>query len=358
LPAHVTSSPHAHAHHAGALTKPTGPGSRKPVTIIGGFLGAGKTTLLSYILAQQRGMNAEVIIREYSHVGVDDQLIPEGSAHVHLVSGGTPFADSHTVLFWKLVGLYEHAASGAPQDQPGDTGFDCVLLETSGLDALDYLLTMFWLDRLRDLYFVDNYVAVVDAEYGDLNLDEYLLAQEQVALADTILLNKIDLADERRIDRLERRLRRINALARIYRTEYCRVDLDAILGVRAFDADPMVRAESVQEDGEADRGEEGHVDQIRSIVLTERRPLDKDKVNAWIKELFERYDFKILRGKGFLCFAGTDHRFVFQSVRRTFHSQADRLWKPDEARESVIVLIGEGLDDAEGIQQAFSACIA
>jgi G3E family GTPase len=353
---HVAGSPHTHHRHSGAPTRPPDPSSRKPVTIIGGFLGAGKTTLLNHILAQQRGMNIEVIIREYSPVGVDDKLVPEGSARVHLVSGGTPFADSHTVLYWELVGLYERATSSESTD--GQFGFDCVLLETSGLDTLDYLLTMFWLDRLRGLYFVDNYIAVVDAEYGDLNLDEYLLAQEQVALADTILINKIDLADECQIDHLERRLRRINALAGIYRTAYCRMDLGALLHVRAFDALPAWTPGFAPDAGGTDRDMEEKVDKIRSVVLSEPRPLDKEKVNAWIKDLFERHDFKILRGKGFLHFSGTDHRFVFQSVRRTFHSKADRLWKPDEERGSVIVLIGEGLDDAEEMQRTFSACVA
>jgi len=99
-------------------------------------------------------------------------------------------------------------------------------------------------------------------------------------------------------------------------------------------------------------------DRIASIVLTETRPMDKDKVNPWIQDLFVNQGFKILRGKGVLSFAGDDHRYVFQSVRRTFHSEADRLWKPDEVRESVIVLIGEGLSEANELQRSFSACIA
>lgn len=100
------------------------------------------------------------------------------------------------------------------------------------------------------------------------------------------------------------------------------------------------------------------MDAFQSVVLSEKRPLDKEKVNVWINELFAQRGRKILRSKGFLNFAGYDHRFVFQGVRMTFHSKADRLWKPDEERSSTIVLIGEGLDDAAELQRLFSQCIA
>ena len=98
-----------------------------------------------------------------------------------------------------------------------------------------------------------------------------------------------------------------------------------------------------------------HADPCPSV---ETRPLDKDKVNAWINDLLSRRGHMILRSKGFLSFAGYDHRYVFQGVRKTFHSKADRPWKPDEQRASTIVLIGEGLDDAKELQQAFSQCVA
>ena len=42
----------------------------------------------------------------------------------------------------------------------------------------------------------------------------------------------------------------------------------------------------------------------------------------------------------------------------TFHSKADRPWEPDEERKSTIVLIGEGLNDAEELQRSFSECVA
>jgi G3E family GTPase len=289
-------------------------------------------------------------------------LIEDETADIVWVSGGCLFADPQTTLYWALENLYSRADyTGGGNLTWQDVDFDHVLLETSGLDMPEYLAGLFFLDRLRDHYRLDSYIVVVDAEYGELCLDEYRRACEQVAFADILLINKIDLADKESIRRLERRLRRINALARIYRTEYTKIDLDRILDVRLFNAPPdgvhVGEATAGSQLG-ANPNEEDAMDAFQSVVLSEKRPLDKGKVNVWINELFAQRGRKILRSKGFLNFAGYDHRFVFQGVRMTFHSRADRLWKPDEERSSTIVLIGEGLDDAAELQRSFSQCIA
>lgn len=354
---------HPLAHkHGDDPAKPPDPSLRKPVTIIGGFLGTGKTTLLNHILTHERDLRKEIIIREYGSLPIDHELIEDETADIVWVSGGCLFADPQTTLYWALENLYSRADyTGGGNLTWQDVDFDYVLLETSGLDMPEYLAGLFFLDRLRDHYRLDSYIVVVDAEYGELCLDEYRRACEQVAFADILLINKIDLADREPIRRLERRLRRINALAQIHRTEYTRIDLDRILDVRLFNAPPDVAHVAEATAGShpgANLHEGDAMDAFQSVVLSEKRPLDKEKVNVWINELFAQRGRKILRSKGFLNFAGYDHRFVFQGVRMTFHSKADRLWKPDEERTSTIVLIGEGLDDAAELQRSFSQCIA
>ena len=352
--------PLAHKHGPDPTTPPD-PSLRKPVTIIGGFLGSGKTTLLNYLLAQERTLHKELIIREYGALPIDHELIEDESAEIVLVSGGCLFMDPQTTLYWALANLYSRADyTGGGNLTWQDVDFDYVLLETSGLDMPEYLAGLFFLDRLRDHYRLDSYIVVVDAEYGELCLDEYRRASEQVAFADILLINKVDLVDQDTIRRLEERLRRINVLARIYHTEYTQIDLDKLLNVRLFNAPPSAElvAAMPSETRGANGKEEGTMDPFQSVTLTETRPLDREKVNAWIEELFAQRGLKILRSKGFLNFAGYDHRFVFQGVRMTFHSRTDRLWKPDEERKSTIVLIGEGLDDTADLQCSFSECVA
>lgn len=353
---------HPLAHkHGRDPTAPPDPSLRKPVTIIGGFLGTGKTTLLNHILTHERDLRKEIIIREYGSLAIDHELIADEAAEIVWVSGGCLFMDPQTTLYWALENLYCRADyTGGGNLTWQDVDFDHVLLETSGLDMPEYLAGLFFLDRLRDHYRLDSYIVVVDAEYGALSLDEYRRTCEQIAFADILIINKIDLADDETVRQLERRLRRINALARMYRTEYTQIPLEKIVDVRAFEAPPNGNHVNRLYDQSAasSRSEEAWMDPFQSVVLSETRPMDKEKVNAWINDLFGQRGHKILRSKGFPNFAGYEHRFVFQGVRKSFHSKADRLWEPEEERKSTIVLIGEGLDDAEELQRSFSQCVA
>lgn len=336
---------------------------RKPVTLVTGFLGAGKTTLINHLLALRRpAERIEVVLREFGEISIDQELIEHESVNVQVFAGNSIFIDPQTKLLWDLERLYSRCDHlGTSQFSWQDVDFDRILLEASGLDIPEYLVSLFYIERIRGHFRLDAVIAVVDAQFGELNLDEYRKAREQICLADILLLNKIDLATPEQVARLERRLNRLNPLAKPYHTQFCQagrevlVDVDLFDGVPGFDLLP----EAAQRHTHGHSNEEEPLDDFQSIVLTESRPLDKEKVNAWISELITKSGKKILRGKGVLWFAGYDHRFVFQCVRTAFHSKADRLWKPDEERKTTIVFIGEDIaQEAETWQNGLRACAA
>lgn len=308
-----------------------------PVNVIGGFLGAGKTTLLNYVLEQPALGRTDVLIREYGAVPIDDRLVKNVSGKLHVFPGVSVHDDPQLVLH-----DYLHELVISP-DRPG---FDRLLLETSGIDSPEGLVQLFLVGYMPYHYRLGSYIAVVDAQYGLLNMDEYDVAVRQIAFADAVVVNKIDLADEETVRRLERRIGSINAMARIYRASYGRAPLENILEIPLY---PQLRDLTAKERA-------GAVDAIQSIVLVERRPMNKERVNAWITRLFEQDGTKILRSKGFFCFAGEDWRYEFQGVRKSFHSKAEQLWGADEERKSTVVLIGEKLPDEKLLQASFSAC--
>ena len=317
--------------------------SKVPVTIVGGFLGAGKTTTINYILSNFTGKEVDVLVREYGAVAIDDKLIDLKKENIHVFTRGSIHQDPQLLLYDYLHHLHHEKA---------EAGFEHLIMEASGLDIPEYLIQLFFLGHLPYQYRLGSYIALVDAEYGHLNLDEFRVAREQVAYADVILINKVDLADENTIESLRERLGRINSMTRIYPTTYGQVDIDKVLDISLYEQ--LKNLKQVSYAGK----DENIMDDIRTVVLTENRPMDKKKVNKWIQNLFDTRGLNILRSKGFFYFADDDYRYEFQAVRKTFSSKADHIWQEDEERKSVVVLIGRELTDAEELQESFSSCVA
>lgn len=311
---------------------------RIPVNVISGFLGAGKTTFLNYILEQPSREKTDVMIREYGAVGIDDKLVKHVSGRTHVFPGISLHDDPQMRLHDKL-----HDLACGEDAQP----FDRLLLETSGLDRPEALVHLFLVGYMPQTYRLGSFIVLVDAQFGLLDLEEYEVAVQQVAYADVIIVNKADLATSDEMDRLEERLRTINPMAAIHRASYGRIGLEQVMDVPLY---TQLRELTGTEGGASMYG-------IQTVVLSEDRPMDKQKVNAWIKELFETKGPKLLRSKGFFCFAGEDWRYEFQGVRTAFHSKADQKWAGGEQRKSTVVLIGENLPDEQALRDSFAACV-
>ena len=177
-------------------------------------------------------------------------------------------------------------------------------------------------------------------------------AQEQIAFADVILLNKTDLVSNEHLEELERRIRSMNALCKIYPTRNAELEMNALLGVRAFDLkraleiDPKFLSEDAHE----------HDETVGSVALVESGELNMQKLNEWLSDLLQIQGTDIFRMKGILNIAGEDHRFVFQGVHMLFDGTRDRPWKPNETRKNELVFIGRNLN-AEQLREDFRACL-
>jgi G3E family GTPase len=230
--------------------------------------------------------------------------------------------------------------------------FDHLVIETTGLaDPAPVIQTFFVDEDMQGQLNLDAVVTVVDAKHihDHWEADE---AQEQIAFADVILLNKTDLVSAADLEALEARIRAMNAMAKVYRTRDAAVEMDTILGVNAFDlnraleVDPEFLGEDAHE----------HDETVGSIALVEVGELDGEKLNAWLSELLQTRGPDIFRTKGILNIAGEDQRFVFQGVHMLFDGRADRLWKANEPRKNELVFIGRNLDEAQ-LREDFRACL-
>jgi len=96
---------------------------------------------------------------------------------------------------------------------------------------------------------------------------------------------------------------------------------------------------------------------IRGISLAFDRPLNANRVTAWLNGVLQTQGPDILRAKGILDVAGEDRRLVFQAVHMILEGDFQRDWKPGETRSSRMVFIGRNLDEA-ALKAGFEACAA
>ncbi len=123
-------------------------------------------------------------------------------------------------------------------------GFDYILIETTGLaDPAPVAQTFFVDDEMKTRLMLDGIVTLVDAKHIWQHIDDSDEAKEQVAFADVVLLNKIDLIPPAEVDRLEARIHQMNPAARIYRTQNAAIDLDRILNIGGFNLERALEVE-------------------------------------------------------------------------------------------------------------------
>lgn len=333
---------HAMTHYQSQRIRKHSEARKIPVTVVGGFLGSGKTTLVDRVAADATQERTDVLVREFGLTAIDDRLLHIDPRRIHGVPGISMHVDEQTMLYAAMERLHDERFGR----------FDRLLLETSGVDDPLFIAELFFLYDMPDLYELTNFVVLVDAEYGLLNLREYPAARRQIAFADTVLINKMDLAKADEVRQLERMVRKINPMARICFTTYGDAELSDLLDLGLYE-----QLCAVGDCSYVGREEAEPVMDIQSITLEESRPLDKEKVNRWISKLFNDYGAKLLRGKGFLCFADEDYRYEFQAVRKSFHSYANTKWQADEERKTVIVLIGERLPEKQRLQEELGECV-
>ncbi|AYC34356.1 GTPase [Pseudomonas cavernae] len=318
-----------------------------PVTVLSGFLGAGKTTLLRYLLEAEHGLKLAVIENEFAESGIDSQLLGDQPVQVLTLANGCVCCSILGDLERALYLLLERLDSG-------EIAFDRLVIECTGLADPAPVAQAFFVDEeLRERYVLDGIITLVDAAHADIHLQE-AIAQAQVGFADRILVSKTDLVAPASFAALSQRLQRINSRAPIRVVEHGRIDLAELLDVRGFNLNaelgPNLNLRPAVPAGK-------NADRIATLVLRSEQALDIDRLSEFMNALLEQHGSSLLRYKGVLSIAGEPRRLVFQGVLKLYGFDWDSEWGAAEARESVMVFIGDNLPE-EQIRQGFAAVVA
>jgi G3E family GTPase len=205
-----------------------------PVTVLTGFLGAGKTTLLNRILTEKHGRKIAVIENEFGEVGVDNQLVIQADEELFEMNNGCICC----TVRGDLIRILNRLAQRPER-------LDAVLIETTGLaNPGPVALTFFTDPDVRAAFRLDGIATVVDAKHLGLHLESSDEAHKQVAFADVIVLNKIDLVSPTELTALEVRLRRINPTVQVHRTLNASVPIDQVVGIGGFSLERALRVDA------------------------------------------------------------------------------------------------------------------
>ena len=329
-----------------------------PVTIISGFLGSGKTTLLNHILKNQVGIKTAVLVNEFGEIGIDNDLIIEGSEDMIELNNGCICCSINGELLNTVSKVLERAEK-----------LDYLIVETTGLaDPLPVAMT-FAAGDLREKVRLDSIITVIDGENFDFEINNTSVAYSQILYGDILLLNKSDLVNEKQLKKIEEFINKIKKEPRILRSTNSEVALHTIMSVGLFETDTFEFEKNKKniEQNSNDHSSHSHDHSSHSHDHSSHSQ-DLNSIEGFTSvsyETFEPFSLRkfqyfldnqisenVFRAKWILWFMESERKHIFHLSGKRF-SLDDEEWTKEKSNK--IVLIGKNLDH-QTIKNQLSSC--
>ncbi|MDE0063237.1 MAG: GTP-binding protein [Gammaproteobacteria bacterium] len=328
-----------------------------PVNVLTGALGSGKTTLLKALLRAPRLAGTMVLVNELGEVGIDHHLVEHASESTLLLENGCLCCAMRDDLKSALKELH------ARRDQGEIPHYERVVVETTGIaDPVPIAYTLLAEPVLQHHYRLGNVVTVVDAINAPVQLDRFPEPVRQVALADRLVVSKLDIAGPGALQALSQRLAALNPDAPLLAADSPDLDPVDLLITDIHDRQSKSRevARWMHAAGDAagaNAGRDPHPAAITATCFTFDAVLDWTAFGVWMSMLLHRHGDRVLRLKGLLNVAGVPGPVLVNGVQHLVHPPAHLDRWPDDDRASRLVVISNGLDreEIERSLQVFNA---
>jgi len=330
-----------------------------PVTIISGFLGSGKTTLLNHILKNQVGIKTAVLVNEFGEIGIDNDLIIEGSEDMIELNNGCICCSINGELLNTVSKVLDRSEK-----------IDYLIVETTGLaDPLPVAMT-FAAGDLREKVRLDSIITVIDGENFDFEINNTSVAYSQILYGDILLLNKSDLVNEKQLKKIEEFINKIKKEPRILRSTNSEVDLHTIMSVGLFETDTFEfeknkkNIEQTSHDHSShshdhsshshDHSSHSHdlINNIEGFTSVSYETFEPFSLRKFQYFLDNQISENVFRAKGILWFMESERKHIFHLSGKRF-SLDDEEWTKEKSNK--IVLIGKNLDH-QTIKNQLSSC--
>ena len=325
-----------------------------PITILSGFLGAGKTSLLNHILHSDHGLKVGVLVNDFGEINIDAELVAGVSENSVSLSNGCVCCSIRDDLVESTLQLL---------DSPNCPEY--LILETSGV-ADPVAVTMTFLEgQLKSRIEIDSILTVVDADnIGQLDSEYQDLAQDQIGIADIIVLNKVDLVDQTNLERVKTWMKEIVPNARIIDTTHGQVPLELVLGIGQFKVERVAnRSESDihvhSADHSQDDSDHNHYHHHDHTLVFSTWSYSSDQPHSYksLRKAVESLPTTIYRAKGIaFLHESPDRRGVFQLVGQRTRVSVSDMWGEQTPYTHIVVIGSNDGVNADELNQLFTAC--
>ena len=317
---------------------PTAPKEKLPVFLLTGFLGSGKTSLLNALLKAPAFANTAVVVNEFGEIGLDHALVQSSTDNVVLLEAGCLCCTIADSLHETLADLHFRRVRG---EVPA---FERVVIETTGLaDPAPILNTLLGNKLVTDHYRLAAAVVTVDAAHFENELSNHREVAKQIAVADRLLVTKVDLVSPSEVTALEKRLKDLNPGAQIIRSRKGSAALEAFSHLESVSSRELSKYETHSHAHDVNR----HDEHVRAHCFVLDGPVSWSGVAAWSRLVSQALGDRLLRCKGLLEIAESGEVVFLQGVQRVFHAPERLAGWPDADHRSRLVCITRDADETE-----------